>query len=356
MVGSRLQVIMEKRKLKWWHWVFLLILIAGTVIVVRENHHKGSSGSEEYQRCEGGVFGTVYHITYRHPVDLHDSIRCVMQQVDETLSMFNPKSTLSAINQNLDADLSPMFVDVFQTAVSVNRETAGAFDITVAPLVNFWGFGFTANNTVETSDSLSTKASVDSIRQHIGMHLVSLQDNHIVKADTAVTLDCSAIAKGYGVDAVGRYLESVGVHDYMVEIGGEVRLRGCNPKGEQWNIGINRPEADDSEIQEVLRISDISMATSGNYRNFYRKGEKIYAHTIDPHTGYPVQHSLLSATVLAEDCAVADAYATSFMVLGLEGAKNVLSQHPELRAYLIYAGAEGDFQVWNNIESLISKK
>jgi FAD:protein FMN transferase len=211
-------------------------------------------------------------------------------------------------------------------------------DITVAPLVNAWGFGFKKSTGV---DSLI----VDSLRQMIGYQKIDLQNNRIMKKDPRIMLDCSAIAKGFGVDAVARLLERKGIKNYMVDIGGEVVVRGKNSKMNAWRIGINKP-VDDSlsvnqELQTVLAISDVGMATSGNYRNFYYKGGKKYAHTIDPRTGYPVQHSILSSTVIAKDCASADAYATAFMVMGLDSAKAFCEAHPELDAYFICSG-EGD--------------
>lgn len=172
-------------------------------------------------------------------------------------------------------------------------------------------------------------------------------------------LDCSAIAKGYGVDAVGKYLESQGISNYMVEIGGEVRVRGFNPRGELWHVGINKPNDDpanvSNDIEQVIQITQLAMATSGNYRNYYEKDGKKYAHTIDPHTGYPVQHSILSSTVLAQDCATADAYATAFMVLGMEEAKKVLAKHPELMAFFIYSDESGEMKEWmtEGMEKLI---
>ena len=163
-------------------------------------------------------------------------------------------------------------------------------------------------------------------------------------------LDCSAIAKGYGCDVVARLLSKKGINDYMIEIGGEIVTKGINQKQQPWRIGVNKPTEDslntNQELQTVLNVTDIAMATSGNYRNFYYKNGKKYAHTIDPKTGYPVQHSLLSATVLAKNCATADAYATSFMVMGLEKAKGILRQHSELMAYLIYTNDDGKTEVW----------
>ena len=163
-------------------------------------------------------------------------------------------------------------------------------------------------------------------------------------------LDCSAIAKGYGTDVVARFLRSRGVNNYMVEVGGEIVTKGVNPDRLPWKVGVIKPD-DDSlnvshELQTVLNVTDIAMATSGNYRRFYYKNGKKYAHTIDPKTGYPVQHNILSATVLAKTCAQADAYATSFMVLGLDGAKKILERHPELMAYFIYDDGQGKNAVW----------
>ena len=339
----------ERHRLRWWHVPLLLLLVAGTAYVVWSRGESRGARVEdpwrqgEMQRCEGMVFGTVYHITYRHGGELDDSIKTVLRRVDNSLSPFNPQSTITAVNENTDLRADGMLAEVLTLAAEVSRETDGAFDVTVAPLVNLWGFGFKNMDAV-------TEEKIDSLRQYVGIGKVRLQGGRIVKSDPNVMLDCGAIAKGYGVDAVGRMLERQGVGSYMVEIGGEVRLRGCNPRGKMWNIGITKPEDDSlnvrSDIEQVLQLTDLSMATSGNYRNFYVKNHKKYAHTIDPRTGYPVQHSILSSTVLAADCAVADAYATSFMVLGLDSAKRVLERHPELMAFFIYATDDGKTDEW----------
>jgi thiamine biosynthesis lipoprotein len=236
-----------------------------------------------------------------------------------------------------------MFLDVYKLAMSISKETDGAFDITVAPLVNAWGFGF--KNGIEPS-----KQQVDSLMQIIGYQKVTLEKGKISKTDDRIMLDCSAIAKGYGTDVVAKLLRSKGVNNFMIEIGGEIVTSGLNPDQKPWRVGISKPEDDvqgaGQEVQSIVAITDKAMATSGNYRNFYYKGGKKYAHTIDPKTGYPVQHSILSATVFANTCAVADAYATSFMVMGVEKAKQVLAQHPELMAYLIYSDQDGKNAVW----------
>jgi thiamine biosynthesis lipoprotein len=236
-----------------------------------------------------------------------------------------------------------MFMDVFNKALEVSEETDGAFDITVAPLVNAWGFGFKNGET-------PTRQQVDSIRRFIGWKKVTAEGMNIKKSDRRVMLDCSAIAKGYGVDMVAQLLKSKGITNYMVEIGGEVITSGINPRRVPWRIAVIKPTDDtlsvNNDRQAVLNVTDKAMATSGNYRRFYYKGGKRYAHTIDPKTGYPVQHNILSATVLAADCTTADAYATSFMVMGLEKAKAILEKHPELIAYIIYNDKDNNSAVW----------
>lgn len=222
--------------------------------------------------------------------------------------------------------LNDKFTEVFTLAEKISKETGGAFDITVAPLVNEWGFGF-------KTGVAPTKHVIDSLRAIVGYQKVKLVDGQVRKADPRIMLDCSGIAKGYGSDCVARLLRKHGIDNFMVEIGGEVVTSGINPDRVPWRIGVTKP-VDDSlninqELQTVLNVTDKAMATSGNYRNFYYKGGRKYAHTIDPKTGYPVQHNILSSTVIADDCATADAYATSFMVLGLDGAKRVLKRHPE---------------------------
>ena len=296
-----------------------------------------------YQTNSGMVFGTVYNITYECDSDLHQAIKAELQKVDNSLSPFNDHSIITAINQNQDVEPDEMFLTVFNKAMEISCETDGAFDITVAPLVNAWGFGF-------KNGTQPDRHQVDSLRRLIGYEKVTLADGRVVKQMPDIMLDCSAIAKGFGSDVVAHFLRQQGVKNFMVEIGGEIVTSGVNPQRLPWKIGVTKPTDDTlsvkSEIQSVLNVTDLAMATSGNYRNFYYKGGKKYAHTIDPKTGYPVQHSLLSATVLAKDCATADAYATSFMVLGIEGAKKVLEHHPELMVYFIYSDDKGQNAVW----------
>ena len=326
-----------KNKNLLWQIPFLVLLIVGTVLILRQQR------DIPYQKSSDKVFGTFYHAVYQCDSDLTASINAELAKVDESLSPFNPHSIITAVNQNQNVRLNDMFLNVFQLAMSISKETDGAFDITVAPLVNAWGFGF--KNGIEPS-----KAQVDSLMQIIGYQKITLQKGYIHKADDRMMLDCSAIAKGYGTDVVANLLRKKGVKNFMIEIGGEIVTSGLNPEQKPWRVGISKPVDDPQgagqEVQSIVSITDKAMATSGNYRNFYYKGGKKYAHTIDPKTGYPVQHSILSATVFASTCAVADAYATSFMVMGVEKAQQVLERHPELMAYLIYSDQDGKNAVW----------
>lgn len=327
---------MKKKRIL--HLVALLLLIVGTVWVIRQQR------TMPYQHNEGMIFGTFYSVTYQHDRDLHKEIEAELMKVDKSLSPFNKQSIITAINNNQPATLDQMFLNVYDLAHQISEDTDGAFDITVAPLVNAWGFGF-KNGTKPTAQA------IDSLRQIVGYKKIHLMGKMIKKDDPRIMLDCSAIAKGYGSDVVARFLRNEGIKNFMVEIGGEVVTSGINPKRLPWAIGVEKP-VDDSlatskELQTILNITDIAMATSGNYRNFYYKNGKKYAHTIDPKTGYPVQHNILSATVLAKECARADAYATSFMVVGLEKAKEILKRNTDLKAYIIYDD-NGKYSVWQS--------
>ena len=327
---------MKKKKLIW-QVPFLAVLIIATVLIIRQQR------STPYQHDEGFVFGTIYHITYQSQQNYQKEIEQELQKVDQSLSTFNKQSVISRVNRGEDVEVDEMFSEVFSLAEKISGETQGAFDITVAPMVNLWGFGF--KKGVDPG-----RAAIDSVKALVGWQNVTLKGKHVVKKKPGIMLDCSAIAKGYGTDVVARLLRKKGVENYMVEIGGEVVTRGNSEKRVPWRIGVNKPTDDslntNTELQTVLNVTDKAMATSGNYRNFYYKNGKKYAHTIDPKTGYPVQHNILSATVVADNCATADAYATSFMVLGLEGARKILEQHPDLLAYLIYSDEKGQNQVW----------
>lgn len=329
---------MTKNKKRLWQLPFLAFLIIGSILIVRQQRNT------PYQNNKGMVFGTSYNISYQYTDNLKSQIEEQLQKVDDALSPFNSHSIITAVNENRPVTLNNLFLDVYRKAIKISADTHGAFDITVAPLVNQWGFGF-------KNGSFPDKHTIDSILQITGYTKIRLiNGNKIQKDDPRIMLDCSSIAKGYGCDVVANYLRSRGINNFMVEIGGEIVTSGVSPKNTQWKIGVNKPVNDslsaNQEIQTILSITDCAMATSGNYRNYYVKNGKRYAHTIDPHTGYPIQHNILSSTVIARDCATADAYATAFMVLGLDKSKQILDRHPELMAYFICSGINGDNTIW----------
>ncbi len=316
--------------------LFLLALIIGTALIIRRH-------STVWQEDRGTAFGTVYTIKYKSADNYKAGIEEQLRRVDASLSMFNPQSVLSRINRGEDVEPDSMFLTVFARGMEVAANTGGLYDITVAPLCNAWGFGF--KQGVEVTSSV-----IDSLLQFVGYGKVSLRDGRIVKADPRCQLDCSSIAKGFGCDAVASFLRQQGVQDFMVEIGGEVMAGGKNNDGQAWRIGINKPVDDtlgiNRDIQAVVRIENSGVATSGNYRNFYVKDGKRYSHTINPLTGYPVTHGLLSATVIADDCMTADAYATAFMAMGLETAMlHADTARAVKAAYFISDDGHGGYKV-----------
>ncbi len=339
----------NKRKKLRWQLPFLLLLVIGTIYVIRTNRQ-----AAPYQQEEGAVFGTFYHVTYQCDSSLQHEIESELRKVDASLSPFNTASVISRINRNEEVTPDSMFTHVFRLAKEISGYTQGAFDITVAPLVNAWGFGFKNEKNI-------SHEMIDSLLQFVGFRKIDLVNGQIVKQDPRVILDCSAIAKGYGSDVIAQTFDRKGITNYMVEIGGEIVVKGVNPKGEKWKVGINKPVEDSlgtaGGVQTILHLTDAAVATSGNYRNFYYRDGKKYAHTIDPHSGYPVQHSILSSTVLTKDCATADAYATAFMVLGLEESKKVLDAHPEIQAYFIYADEKGENKTYMTpgVETLVTR-
>ena len=330
---------MNKKTIRNGLWLVLLVL--GTVwILVRHN------SPVPYQKNVGTIFGTLYAVTYQSRDDLQEDIETALHRFDGSLSPFNDTSVIARVNRNEPVVADTLFANVFRRSRQVADETRGAFDITVAPLVNAWGFGF-------RDGAFPDSAMVDSLLRFTGYRKVRMDaSGRILKDDPRLMLTCSAVAKGYAVDVVAQLLSRKGVTSYMVDIGGEVVTHGLNPAGEPWRIGINKP-VDDSlavsgELQATLHVTDAAMATSGNYRNFYYRDGKKYAHTVDPRTGYPVQHEILSATVLAPDCMSADAYATAFMVMGLDSARRFVDAKDGLEAYFIYTDSAGRVRTWQS--------
>ena len=290
----------------------------------------------QYFHNEGRVFGTYYNIRYEATNDLEDSIQAAFNAFDNSLSLFNPHSILSAVNENRDTTTNALFETMWTEAEKVYSLSGGAFDVTVAPLVKAFGFG-------RKSDQFSAISSqtIDSLRAFVGFNKVQLIDHHIIKSDPRVQIDGGAVAKGQACDLIASLLRSQGCENYLVDIGGEVVAHGLNAKGEPWHVGITKPnlnnEGAQDELQDILAVTDICMATSGNYRNYYYEGTERRSHTIDPRTGYPVQHSVLSATVVSSSCMRADALATACMVLGAEQAIDMINRAEDAACYLIVA-------------------
>ncbi|MDO4497359.1 MAG: FAD:protein FMN transferase [Bacteroidales bacterium] len=328
----------------------LLFLIPAIALVwgisTCNSKHTHAYSGKQWHQLQGSVFHTFYHITYEGTEDYLPNIEILFNEFDGSLSMFNDTSIISRMNQN-DPNVvaNDYFREVFEKGMHVSKRTNGAFDMTVAPLVNLWGFGFKNADNVSPQD-------VDSILQFVGYGSVTLdEEGHLHKSDPRTLLDASSIAKGYMSDIIAEFLASKGVENYMVEIGGEIALHGYNPRQKPWTVGISRPVPDTDalagEYQAYMHLTAGGVATSGNYRNFYEKEGKRYGHTIDPHTGYPIQRDVISATVVASDCMTADAYATSFMVMGSDFALQVMAEEPGIEGYLILpAGPDGkDLQV-----------
>lgn len=301
------------------------------------------TNQKQYFEESGSVFHTIYHVKYEASELLTDKIDAEFQKFNLSLNPFNPNSIISKVNQNEPVEADDWFIEVFNKAREVSDHSDGIFDITCAPLVNLWGFGFNKMDSV-------TPQMIDSIKQFVGYQKVKLNGRKVVKEDPRILLNCSAIAKGYASDIIARLLEREGVKNYMVEIGGEVTMKGVNQNGNCWRIGINKPEDDSTgirnDIEEVVQLCKKGgVATSGNYRNYYVKDGKKYAHTIDPRTGYPSEQNILSATIVADDCITADAYATAFMAMGLEKARQAAKNIPDIEYYVIYSDENGKHQI-----------
>ena len=316
-----------------------IILAAGLWILM----FTACTKQKQYFEESGSVFHTIYHIKYEGSEILTEKIDAEFQKFNLSLNPFNPNSIISKVNRNEPVEVDDWFIEVFNRAKEVSDHSEGIFDITCAPLVNLWGFGFSKMDSV-------TPQMIDSIKQFVGYQKIRLDGRKVVKDDSRILLNCSAIAKGYASDVIARLLEREGIENYMVEIGGEVTMKGVNQNGKCWRIGINKPEDDSTgvknDIEEVVQLCKKGgVATSGNYRNYYIKDGKKYAHTIDPRTGYPSEQSILSATIVAEDCITADAYATAFMAMGLEKAREAAKNIPGIEYYVIYSDENGKHQI-----------
>ncbi len=311
------------------------------------------SKKTEIRSMSGITWATEYNITYDSDKQLDDSILTVFRKVDLSVSPFNKASRITAINENQTSLMDDYLVILFDASREIWEASDGAFDPTLSPLINAWGFGYKSGN-------LPTETQIDSLRQLVGFDKLKRIKHQLIKQDKRMSLNYSSIAKGFGCDEVGRMLERNGVENYLVEIGGEIVARGTNPRGEKWRISVDKPiESADSIIHEsaqIIELNNAAIATSGNYRNFKtdENGRHI-SHIIDPKTGYSTSTDILSVTVVAKDCMTADGWATALTVLGSEKAKATLQKHPELAAMLITRGTDGAFHIWttDNYKKLI---
>lgn len=312
----------------------LCAIFAATLLLPIISCTGGKEKNYTYFQHQGEVFHTAYHIKYAYERSLEKEILDELHKFDMSLNPFKENTVITKVNNNQLVELDSFFIDVFTKSMEVSKNTGGKFDITASPLINAWGFGF------KNMDSI-TPEIIDSLRAFVGYEKIRIDANgNIEKNDPRVQLNTSSIAKGYSCDVVANLLKSFGIENFMLEIGGEIVAKGVNDKGECWRIGIDKPIDDATgmkhELQTILSICDKAMATSGNYRNFYVKEGKKYAHTIDPQTSYPSEQNILGATVIADNCMTADAYATAFMALGLEKAQEVAKTVPGLYYYFIY--------------------
>ncbi len=333
---------------------YLFTVYAITIVVAFSSCKKA-----EFSSFSGFAQGTTYSIVYEQreyitPDSIKPEVERILRDFDMSLSLYEDYSILSKVNRNEDVTVDPFFEEVYRKSVSISELSGGAFDITIGPLSRAWGFG------PDDRKSFS-ETKRDSLMKLVGMSKISLANGKIIKADPGIILDFNGIAQGYSVDVVARYFDELGIDNYLVEIGGEVRTSGTR-NGNLWRIGIDKPEDNNiipgQSLQAIIRITDRSLATSGNYRKFYVEDGIKYSHTIDPKTGDPAKNRLLSATIIAEDCGTADGIATACMVMGHEKSIEFINSNPQFSAYFVISGDDGNYQTWisENLKEFISEE
>ena len=315
--------------------IFIVCLLIGC---------KGLDSSRSLIHNVGFAQGTSYSIKYMSSEDYHHEIDSLLTVIDNSLSTYNTNSLLSQLNSgDTSLLLDTHFVCVFKASQHISLLSDGLFDCTVAPLVEAWGFGPDDRQEV---DSLY----IATLLKEVGYQDLCLRGDSLLSNPQQKTMDFNALAQGYTVDVIAELLDSHLVSDYLIELGGELKAKGFNSRNKKWRVGIDKPSNKidvNDRFQVILNLHNKSLATSGNYRNFYEKDGRIFSHTINPKTAYPVQHSLLSATVITDDCMIADAYATTFMVMGVEQTKDFLSKHPNLEAFLIFTDIDQSWENWS---------
>jgi len=317
-----------------------LILIISVSLSCRRN-------KSDFSRITGFAQGSTYSMVFENngnldPVKVCQKVDWSLHMFDLSMSVYNDSSIVSRVNRNEAVTCDSIFIGNYEKSRVIWQMTNGAFDITVAPLVKAWGFGPDSHKTFNPSKR-------DSLLQIVGMEKIDLRGGRIIKSDPRVTLDFNAIAQGYSVDMICKLFDGMGIKNYLVEIGGEVRARG-EKNGKKWNIGIDRPVDDNmipgNDLEAIIKLENKALSTSGNYRKFYIENGIKYSHEIDPKTGYPARNNLLSVSILADDCATADGIATACMVFGKDRTISFLGEHKEFEAYLIYSDENGNFKTW----------
>jgi thiamine biosynthesis lipoprotein len=318
----------------------------GLLLIVLLFLNACSIKKSEYVKISGFAQGTTYNITYENTtqMDYSQDIDSILKAFDKSLSIYDSTSIISRINNNdTTAEIDKWFTEVFNKSAEIDSISGGAFDITVGPVVNAWGFG-------KGPVMKHYMAYIDSLLQYVGMNKVKLAGRKVIKHNPAVKLDVNALAQGYSVDVVCDFFKSKGIKNFLVEIGGEVRGKGTNAINNFWHIGIDKPSEGNmnpgSDLQAIIEINNKALATSGNYRAFYVEDGVKYAHTIDPKTGFPAKNTLLSATVVCDDCMTADALATTFMVLGVDKGKALLEKLDGIEVYFVFGDQQGNYQVF----------
>lgn len=313
------------------------------------------SAGPAYETIRGTTMGTTYNVIAQTnaPEELKEAIDHLLVQVNAVLSTYETNATISLFNRqytsylSLDTNLfNNYFLDNYDLSAQINKHSNGAFDPTVMPVVNYWGFGYDGKKKVSQVDT----AKIEDLMQHVGFEKLRKLGGRITKLDTLVELDFSGIAKGYGVDQVALLLSQMNIENFYVEIGGELYAKGLNPSAQTWRTGISVPKAGASlgEFQKIIEVSNKGIATSGNYRNYYESNGQIYSHTINPYTGFPERSKLLSATIIANNCALADGYATACMVLGLEESIEMINLQEDIEGLLIYVDDTDALQVYDS--------
>jgi thiamine biosynthesis lipoprotein len=301
----------------------------------------------EYEKLSGFTQGGTYHTVFENkrktrPEKVSQDVKKILNDIDMSLSVYNDSSVISRLNRNEKIAPDYYFKEVFMKSKEISQITGGAFDITVGPLVRAWGFG-------PDNHKYFDRSKLDSLMRLVGFSKVNLVDGNLVKSDPGITLDVNAIAQGFTVDVICRYFDKIGIKSYLVEVGGEVRVKGR--KGtEMWKIGIDKPvdsnNVSGNNLQAIVKLEDEALATSGNYRKFYIEDGVKYSHIIDPKTGYPARNKLLSASIFAHDCATADGIATACMVMGLEKSIDFISSDHDYEAFLVYSDDHGNLLTW----------